>query len=85
MRREWDPSKNKTSKKERIWIYEPNEVYSYGFYKEVMNTNLEYDHRFREKDKETNFEFEYFVLSNWKYVAKVPVKIIEWFQHKNKA
>ena len=72
----------KPGRKERVWLYEPDDVYKFGFYKEVMNANLEHDHRFTMK--EDGFEFEYFVLSNWKYVAKCPVQIIKWFQENKK-
>ena len=80
MRRQWDSSKNKCSKKRRVWIYDKEDLWKYGLVKEAMNVKLDYDHRFTQKDSETGFEFEYVIISNYNIVAKVPVKIIEWIQ-----
>jgi len=82
MRRSWDSSKNKVSKKRRVWIYDKDELWKYGLVKEAYLVNLEHDHRFTQKDSETGFEFEYVIISNYNIVAKVPVDIIKDLQGK---
>lgn len=80
MKRSWDESKNRNSKKRRVWIYDKEELWRYGLVKEAFLVNLEYDHRFTQKDSETGFEFEYVVISNYHVVGRVPVEIIKDLQ-----
>jgi len=80
MTRQWDSSKNKCSKKRRVWIYDKDELWKYGLVKEASLVNLEYDHRFTQKDSDSGFEFEYVIISNYNIVAKVPVEIIKDLQ-----
>jgi len=85
MTRQWDPSKNKDSKKRRVWIYDKEELWKYGLVKEAYLANLEHDHRFTQKDTETGYEFEYLIISNHKIVARVPVQIIKDLQGRRNA
>ena len=80
MKRQWDSSKNKVSKKRRVWIYDKDELWKYGLVKEAYLVNLEHDHRFTQKDRETGYEFEYVIISNYNIVARVPVEIIKDLQ-----
>jgi len=78
--RQWDRSKNKTSKKRRVWIYDKNDLWKYGLVKEAYLVNLEHEHIFTQTDESTGFEFEYVLVSGYKIVAKVPVEIIKDLQ-----
>jgi len=85
MTRQWNESKNKLSKKRRVWVYEKSDLYKYGLLKEAFLVDLEHEHIFTQIDDRSGFSFEYVIVSNYNIVGRVPVEIIKDLQGKRNA
>ena len=82
MKRSWNESKNKCSKKRRVWVYDKSDLWKYGLVREAYLVDLEHEHIFTQTDESSGFSFEYVILSNYGIVGRVPVEIIKDLQGK---
>ena len=70
--------RNMRSRRERIWIYSPEDAVAHKISWRLKKLDLEHEHLFDfEKD---GYSFKYFMFSHGRQVFRIPVPVVEALQ-----
>lgn len=70
--------RNMRARRERIWIYSPEDAYENKIAWGLKTIKLEYEHKF--SFQEDGLAFEYIMFSHGNKVFRVPVAVIQALQ-----